>query len=69
LQGVPNGDAALLSLGGVFVGLGEWINHPLQERVGVGFKITGYPRRNSFLGVAFVLFGLSLAGYGVYRIA
>ena len=69
MQGVPNSAIALLSLSGVFIGLGEWINHPLQERIGGGFKISGHPRNNSPLGVLLVAAGLALAGYGIYKLA
>ncbi|WP_132703599.1 hypothetical protein [Reinekea marinisedimentorum] len=68
LQGVSNPIASLICIGGIFIGLGEWINHPLQTSVGNGFQITGHPRRFNFLGSVFVLIGLGLVGYGVYSI-
>ncbi len=68
LQGVSNSTIALICLGGVFIGLGEWINQPLQTKVGCNFKITGYPRRFTFLGSVFVFFGLALAGYGAFKL-
>lgn len=68
LQGVKNSIVALICLGGVFIGLGEWINHPLQTAVGYGYKITGYPRKVTFLGTIFVLFGLTLSCYGTYKL-
>jgi hypothetical protein len=67
-QGVSNSVASILSLGGVSFGLGEWVNHPLQERVGPGFKITGYPRRNTLFGNLLVVVGLGLICYGIYRL-
>lgn len=68
LQGLSNSTIALICLGGVFIGLGEWINHPLQTKVGYNFKITSYPRRLTFLGSVFVIFGLVLAGYGASKL-
>lgn len=68
LQGINNAIAQLLCLGGIFIGLGEWINHPLQVSVGPGFKISGHPRRFTFLGTVFVLLGLACIGYGVYKL-
>ena len=68
MQAAPNGVIATISLGGLFIGLGEWINHPLRVGVGYGYQISGHPRSNSFLGVMFVLLGLALVGYGVYKL-
>lgn len=68
LQSVSNSCAQLLCLGGVFIGLGEWINHPLQTRVGAGFKITGYPRRFTFLGSVFVLLGFVCIYFGIAKL-
>lgn len=68
LQGVRNDIAQLLCLGGIFVGLGEWVNHPLQESIGAGFKLSGHPRRSSFLGTVLDLLGLACIGYGLYRL-
>jgi hypothetical protein len=68
LQGVSNSTIALICLGGIFIGLGEWVNHPLQEAIGHGYKITGYPRKFTFLGSIFVIFGLLLACCGVSKL-
>ena len=69
LQGVENSYASLICIGCLLLSLGEWINHPLQTKVGNGFKITGYPRKFNFIGTIFVLAGLYLGGYGAYLIA
>jgi len=68
LQGINNNVAQLLSLGGIFIGLGEWINHPLQERIGPGFKVSGHPWRFTLLGTGFDLVGLACIWYGVYKL-
>ena len=73
LKAFPVVPTAALSAGGFFVGLGEWINHPLQTAIiqptinRVGGVITGHPRNNKPLGVAFVLLGLALIAFGLYR--
>lgn len=75
-QGIENAHVALVSLGAVLVGLGEWINHPLQEAIippGNGYpgwgKLSGYPRTNTFLGNAFLAGGIILLGLGAFRLA
>ena len=44
VKGVSNVLVQLVSVGIIFIGIGEWINHPLQTKVGIGFKITSYNR-------------------------
>lgn len=68
LPNLPVIPTALISLGGFFLGLGEWINHPLQVGLVYRFKITRYRRYPSFAGQLFDLLGLALIGYGLYRI-
>lgn len=66
---LPAQPALLVSLGTFFFGLGEWINHPLQERIGYNFKITGHPRNASLGGVAFDLLGIVLIAIGLWKLA
>lgn len=66
--GVANAHVLLAALGLFFVGIGEWINHPLQTRVGINFTITGYPRRPSSLGTLFDLMGALLLAIGLGKI-
>lgn len=75
LKGIANTHALMLSLGMFFIGIGEWINHPLQVRLMSpnlympgGGKLTSHPRSNQFLGVLFDLAGLGLAGAAMYKI-
>lgn len=68
LKVFPAGPTALVSLGTFWVGLGEWVNHPLQTRLVPGYKITGYPRNASLLGVFFDLLGLVLIAVGLYKL-
>ena len=76
VKGIANAHALLLSLGTMFIGIGEWINHPLQTRVlhptaytPRGSIITGYPRNPSTLGNLFDLLGFALLALAIYKIA
>jgi hypothetical protein len=66
---VPNRPVVLIAIGGFLFGLGQWINHPYQERVGPGFKIHGHPRVNHPGGVLTEIVGMGLVGWGVWRLA
>ena len=63
-----------LSLGLFCIGLGEWINHPLQTTLwapGGPFptgKVTGHPRRTSLAGLVFDAVGVALCSFGLYRL-
>ena len=67
---------ALALFGGVFlVGLGEWINHPLQEAIVPpnmymrgGGKISGHPRSAKPLGLFFDALGVLLIVGAIARI-
>lgn len=68
MKGVENSVVQMISLGAILVGFGEWINHPLQEKIGVGFKLTGHPRKNTISGNLFDLAGLAFIIVGVVKI-
>jgi len=68
MKGVKNCVVQLFSLGAVFIGIGEWMNHPLQTRIVPGYKITGHPRINTFGGSALDLLGLVLLIIGIVKI-
>jgi len=74
-HGVANAHVLLAALGCFFVGLGEWINHPLQTAImprtayHPGGIITGHPRNANALGALFDVLGLVLMAIGVYKIA
>lgn len=61
--------ALFVGLGAVAFGVGEWINHPLLERIVPGYKITGYPRAPKVSGVFLDLVGAVLFAFGIYRLA
>ncbi len=65
VKGVSNVLVQLLSVGVIFIGIGEWINHPLQTRVGMGMKITSYNRINTFAGNAWNLIGFFIILYSL----
>jgi hypothetical protein len=73
LKAFPTVPTAAISAGGFFVGLGEWINHPLQTAImrqtayQPGGVIKGHPRNNKPLGILFVVLGLALVVFGIYR--
>jgi hypothetical protein len=73
LKAFPVLPTAAISAGGFFLGLGEWINHPLQTTIvnptafQPGGIITGHPRSNSAIGIMFVIVGIGLVGFGMYR--
>lgn len=74
LKAFPVAPTALISLGGFLVGVGEWINHPLQTALMPatarfpGGVITGHPRSPKVIGVAFDILGLALIGIGFYKL-
>ncbi|MCG3706409.1 hypothetical protein L5F43_07915 [Aliarcobacter butzleri] len=71
--GVENAFVQKLSLGAFLIGLGEWINHPLQTKLyppsyhmPTGGVTTGYPRNNSFMGILFDILGIALIIWGCF---
>lgn len=58
MKGIKNSVVQLISLGAICIGFGEWINHPFQAAIGIGYKISGYPRKNKLGGNLFDLLGL-----------
>lgn len=70
----PKAPTALISLGSLFFGMGEWINHPLQTKLlQGGFNspsgiIKGHPRSARTSGVLFDLLGGTLICYGLVRL-
>ncbi len=75
LKGIANMHALLFFLGVFLIGIGEWINHPLQTGIlrpnvyapGGGI-ITGHPRKNIFSGVMFDLVGALFFAAAIYKI-
>jgi hypothetical protein len=60
--------AFLIGLGVLLFGIGEWRNHPLQEQIGFGFKLSGHPRSASIFGLACDAVGLVLAALGLGKL-
>lgn len=65
IKGVSNILVQLVSIGVILIGIGEWINHPLQTSFGLNFKITSYKRLNKLSGNAWDLFGVALIVYAI----
>jgi len=68
MKGVDNSIVQLVSLGAILIGLGEWINHPLQVRVVAGLKISGHGRINTWSGNLFDVIGVLCASIGILKI-
>ncbi|MFY1765748.1 hypothetical protein [Escherichia coli] len=57
-----------LSSGIFYIGLGEWINHPLKVRfIGPGVWTRGYNRSSCALGIIFDILGCFLIVTGVVK--
>ncbi len=75
LKDVNNNAIQLLSLSCIFIGLGEWINHPLRTGImtpsrnfPVAGKVSGYPRHNCLLGIFFDILGFILILTGIIKL-
>lgn len=73
LKAFPTMPTALIALGIFWLGIGEWINHPLQNILTAanasfpGGALTGHPRNPKPLGLAFDLLGIVLIIFGAYK--
>jgi len=73
LKAFPTAPTALISLGGFWIGLGEWVNHPLQtgflppNAYRPGGIVTSHPRRPRAAGNSFLLLGFILVASGIYK--
>jgi hypothetical protein len=54
---LPRQDVLLFFFGILLFGIGQWINHPIQQRIIPQGIITGYYRNPSKLGVFFEIVG------------
>jgi len=74
LVGISNNVVQLISLGAFFVGLGEWVNHPLQTTLlhatayHPGGMLTEHPRKFSFAGIILDFIGCLLVAVGIYKL-
>ncbi|MEI2635587.1 MAG: hypothetical protein V9E92_01830 [Methylotenera sp.] len=67
LKAYPAIPTSLISLGAFFIGVGEWINHPLQTKLHPIGIIRGHPRNAKFGGIAFDILGACLIIFGCYK--
>jgi apolipoprotein N-acyltransferase len=62
----------LVGLGILFFGAGEWINHPVQQSIGMGYgsvwKGTSYPWNPRPLGIVLDALGILLFFIGLIKI-
>lgn len=69
LKLLPAIPTLLISLGGFWVGLGEWINHPKDTILVSGGVAEGFPRSPGRLGNAFNALGGALVVAGLVVLA
>ena len=76
LKAIDNKHALLMSLGFLFIGIGEWINHPLKTvimppnaNLGGSYIGEGHPRHSNLMGSLFDILGFILIATAVYKIA
>jgi hypothetical protein len=73
LKALPTVPTLLISFGGFWIGLGEWVNHPLQTKVYPGNAYypgligTGHPRSPNAIGNLFLFLGFVLVAAGIYK--
>lgn len=67
IKPLPNLLVLLCSIGAIFIGIGEWINHPLQTQVGRGMKITSRNRINTISGNVWDFAGLAITAFGLFK--
>lgn len=74
LKGVLNNAIQLISLSIIFICTGEWINHPKEIKFFPksdyipARAMAGHPRNNSILGIFFLIIGILLLSYGIYKL-
>ena len=57
-----------VGLGALVVGIAEWINHPLQTRVGHGYTLTSHNRKPFAAGLVLDGIGLVLFAIGLLKL-
>lgn len=67
-KSIPQRDLILLSLSLLLFGVGQWINHPIQQSIHPRGICTGYPRRTHLLGFLLEILGCVIFAVEVFRI-
>ena len=68
LVGVQNTAVQLISLGSIFIGIGEWQNHPSETTVMKQYKYTVRLRKNTWSGNIWNFAGSLLVFGGIWKI-
>ncbi|MEE3609374.1 hypothetical protein [Avibacterium paragallinarum] len=70
MPNLPTTPSLLASMGLFWLSLGEYVNHPRQERLvernGKTVLEIAYPRVNSLIGYFFTLLGIVFSGLSIY---
>lgn len=61
-------DIAVIGLGIVACGFGEWMNHRMEMEFVNGGPLTSFPRVNRPMGLVLDTLGFMLVGLGLYRL-
>ena|ERR1035437_7978456 len=67
IKSIPNKDLTIYSVGVLLIGIGEVINNPWTTVPVIGGVYEGYLRKNSVIGVLFIVGGLSVIGYRLIK--
>ena len=73
LKALPTVPTVLISLGAFWIGVGEWVNHPVQSRFVSGTAyhpsavLTSHPRQPKAVGTFFLWLGIILVAWGIFR--
>ena len=68
LVGVKNTAVQLISLGVIFIGIGEWQNHPPETTITSKYKYTVRLRKNTLSGNIWNFAGALLVFAGIWQI-
>ena len=76
IKGIKNAHALLLCLGIFFIGIGEWINHPLQTEIvrphvtiPSGGVFESHKRNSNLIGSLFDILGFILIATAICKIS
>jgi hypothetical protein len=65
---VKFGPGFAIGIGLLSFGIGQWVDHPIVERIGGGLKVSSYKWRPSFSGISLSLLGGVIFLFGLWRL-